>query len=143
MPLLTLLAAAALLLGTLPAVAQEKPPERGDAARLMRGDTLFQQHCAQCHGKRAEGAPDWRKRLPDGSFPPPPLNGTGHAWHHPASELKEVIIFGRNRMPAWNGKLGREDVEDLVAWFQSMWPEEIHAAWARANARAEAATQAR
>ena len=44
-----------------------------------------------------------------------------------------MIIFGRNQMPAWNGKLGRQDVEDIVIWFQSKWPTEIYLAWARRN----------
>lgn len=135
---------AILLLSTpLPAFAREPPPPTPvarnlDPAQLARGGELFQQHCAQCHGRQAEGAPNWRTRLANGRFPPPPLNGSGHAWHHPASELKQVIIFGRNEMPSWNGKLGRQDVDDLVAWFQSRWPDEIYSAWARANQRVEA-----
>ena len=134
-PLVPLLSAALLL--RPPTALAEKPAARGtDFTQLTRGGKLFAQHCAQCHGQNAEGAPNWRQRLPDGSFPPPPLDGSGHAWHHPESELKEVIIFGRNRMPAWNGKLGRRDVDDLVAWFQSKWPEETYRVWAKANARA-------
>ena len=135
-PLLPLLTAALLL--APPAATAEgpaAPPRTTDFAQLMRGGQLFAQHCAQCHGRNAEGASDWRRRLADGSFPPPPLNGSGHAWHHPEQELKEVIIFGRNRMPAWNGKLGRQDVDDLVAWFQSKWPEETYRVWAEANQR--------
>ena len=125
-----------LLLTALPVTAdRDIRPARGDPDRLARGEELFRKHCANCHGPRAEGAANWRKRLPDGTFPPPPLNGEGHAWHHPETELKEVIIFGRNRMPAWNGKLGRRDVDDLVAWFQSLWPGEVYRVWTEANQR--------
>jgi mono/diheme cytochrome c family protein len=43
-----------------------------DAARLGRGDGLYAQHCSECHGTNLEGAPDWKRALPDGSYPPPP-----------------------------------------------------------------------
>ena len=141
-PLIALLSAL-LLPGPPAALAEDPTPRDTDFAQLTRGGKLFAQHCAQCHGQNAEGAANWRQRLPDGRFPPPPLNGSGHAWHHPEQELKEVIIFGRNQMPAWNGKLGRQDVDDLVAWFQSKWPEETYRVWAAANARAKGLTQTR
>ena len=59
------------------------------------GSVVFANNCAQCHGDNAEGlGNDWRARLDDGSFPPPPLNGTAHAWHHPNSVLLQVINNG-------------------------------------------------
>ncbi|MCB1725182.1 MAG: cytochrome c [Chromatiaceae bacterium] len=100
------------------------------------GRPLFVQHCAACHGQRGEGAPDWRRRLEDGSFPPPPLNGTGHAWHHPLAALYATIATGQGRMPAWSSLLGRGEILAIIAWFQSQWPDEIYAAWARMD-RAE------
>lgn len=40
------------------------------------GSEVFTQNCAVCHGAQAQGTvEDWRARLDDGSFPPPPLNG--------------------------------------------------------------------
>ena len=107
--------------------------------RLARGAALFRQHCATCHGRNAEGAPDWRKRRPDGSFPPPPLNGTGHAWHHSLDVLKMTIRDGTAKlggtMPAWGDKLSEADMEAIIAWFQSLWPAEIRAEWQRRQRR--------
>ncbi|HEY0635462.1 MAG TPA: cytochrome c [Gammaproteobacteria bacterium] len=102
-----------------------------NAAQVARGQVLFMQHCARCHGERAQGDTQWRRRNPDGTFPPPPLDGSGHAWHHSHSWLKEMIRNGapQGNMPAWGGSLDEQQIEDLIAWFQSLWPDEVYAAW--------------
>jgi len=102
------------------------------------GAKVFQENCASCHGKQAEGAPNWRQLGPDGKYPAPPLNGTGHAWHHPLKMLAHVIKNGspggQGNMPAWKGKLSDEEILAAIAWFQSRWPKEIYNAWAKRNA---------
>jgi mono/diheme cytochrome c family protein len=103
-----------------------------DTAQVARGKALFAQHCAHCHGDNAQGDPDWRQRHPDGTFPPPPLDGSGHAWHHSRDWLNEVIVSGtepQGRMPAWGGKLNDQEIDDIIAWFQSLWPDEVYATW--------------
>jgi len=106
-----------------------------DAQRVSRGAEVFRQNCAACHGANAEGAPNWQKPGPDGKYPAPPLNGTAHAWHHPLASLKDTIRNGTARlggsMPPWRDKLSEQDVESVIAWFQSQWPDELYAAWAR------------
>lgn len=106
---------------------------------LDTGRALYVENCSSCHGEQGQGATDWRKRGPDGKWPPPPLNGTGHAWHHPLPVLYHVIMegspAGSGNMPAWKGKLSREEVLAIIAWFQSQWPDELYAAWARRDAQ--------
>ena len=98
------------------------------------GSVVFANNCSQCHGDNAEGlVNDWRARLDDGSFPPPPLNGTAHAWHHPNSVLLQVInnggaAFGGN-MPAFENVLNEADKLAAIAYFQSYWNDEIYAQW--------------
>lgn len=107
-------------------------PRASNAAQVARGQALFTQHCARCHGERAQGDAQWRRRNRDGTFPPPPLDGSGHAWHHSRSWLKEMIRNGsapQGNMPAWGGTLDEQQIEDLIAWFQSLWPDEVYAAW--------------
>lgn len=100
---------------------------------ITQGARVFQENCTSCHGKRAEGAPDWRKPGPDGNYPAPPLDGTGHGWHHPLKILFQVVNKGspggQGTMPAWGGKLSDDEMIAAIAWFQSKWPEEIYAAW--------------
>jgi mono/diheme cytochrome c family protein len=104
-----------------------------EPALLTRGQALFTQHCAACHGDRAQGAFGWERPGADGKYPPPPLDGSAHAWHHPYEQLKQTIQEGTLKlggsMPAWKGKLTEADTEAVIAWFQSTWPDPIYAAW--------------
>ncbi len=110
------------------AIVRKEDPEL-----VRKGEAVFRRHCAACHGRQAEGAPDWRRRGEDGFYPPPPLNGTGHAWHHPTAMLRDMIRNGsppgQGRMPAWGDKLSAEEIDAVIAWFQSLWPDEVYAAW--------------
>src|SRR5690554_4576532 len=62
--------------------------------QVEAGGPLFAQHCAVCHGEQAEATADWMRRDAQGNFPPPPLNGSAHAWHHPLEVLLTVIDQG-------------------------------------------------
>jgi mono/diheme cytochrome c family protein len=120
--------------------APEPPPAKRWFAfdQVSRGAKVFQQNCAACHGKRAEGAPNWRKTGHDGKLPAPPLNGSGHAWHHPLKILFQVIKNGspggQGNMPPWKEKLSDEEIVAAIAWFQSRWPQELYAAWLQRDA---------
>ncbi len=104
-----------------------------DLAQISRGQLLYERHCAVCHGVNGEGAPQWRRRDAEGFYPPPPLDGSGHAWHHSLPLLKQMILegspVGEGRMPAWRDKLTVSEVEAIIAWFQSRWPDRVYAAW--------------
>ncbi len=106
-----------------------------DSARLMRGRELYLKNCTVCHGLSAEGAPNWQQRDEDGKFPAPPLNGTGHAWHHPHHALVDTIKNGTIRlggkMPPWKDRLSDEEINLIILWFQSQWPPELYQAWQR------------
>ena len=98
------------------------------------GAVLFSKNCAVCHGEEAEGpVGDWRQRLDDGSFPPPPLNGSAPAWHHPISMLLQVINEGGasfgGMMPAFSDTLGDGDKLAVIAYFQSYWTDEVYYRW--------------
>ncbi|VAW94839.1 Cytochrome c family protein [hydrothermal vent metagenome] len=117
-----------------------KPADRYDRTtvalyRLEQGKALFQKNCAVCHGNDAQGASDWRKRDKDGKFPPPALDGTAHAWHHPQQALMYTIKNGTmaigGTMPAWRDKLSDEEIESIILWFQAKWPEQLFQAWVK------------
>ncbi len=104
-----------------------------DPALLAQGERIYRQHCAGCHAADASGAPDWRKRDAEGFFPPPPLNGSGHAWHHSTAVLTDLIRHGspdgKGRMPAWAGKLSAQEIAAVIVWFQSLWSQQVYDAW--------------
>ncbi len=104
-----------------------------DPALLVQGERIYRQHCAGCHAADAGGDPNWRKRDSEGFFPPPPLNGSGHAWHHSTGVLTDLIRNGspggKGRMPAWAGKLSEQEITAVIAWFQSLWSQQVYEAW--------------
>ncbi|MEX0619578.1 MAG: cytochrome c [Pseudohongiellaceae bacterium] len=100
--------------------------------QVESGRLLFREHCAVCHGDRAQGlAEDWQQRLPDGNFPAPPLDGSAHAWHHRV--LMQVIDQGGvpmgGSMPAFGQVLDNAEKRAVIAWFQSHWSDEIYQQW--------------
>ena len=137
MHLVTALLSSLLLLGSDAESAESKLEGRWyTEAQLQSGQKIFLDNCAVCHGKQAQGlTPDWRKRQADGSFPPPPLNGTAHAWHHPLSLLRTTIREGGIRlggtMQGFKGKLSNDEQLAAIAYFQSFWADEIYAQWAQ------------
>jgi mono/diheme cytochrome c family protein len=113
-------------------------------AQVRRGAEVFRQNCAVCHGAGAEGAENWQFRDADGRFPPPPLNGTAHAWHHPLAQLFDMIENGTQptgNMPAWGDTLSDDEILAAIAWFQSKWPDEVYQAWFEMEMRVRSAQQ--
>lgn len=105
-----------------------------EESQAVLGAQVFSENCAVCHGVEAEGLyEDWKQRLDDGSFPPPPLNGSAHAWHHPLSVLLQVIDYGGEglggNMPAFIDQLEQSEKLAAIAYFQSFWSDEIYANW--------------
>ena len=135
-----LFSAAALLLsacgdgqgvGGLP--VPNAPSRQMDASQLALGKQVFHDHCISCHGDQAQGDAHWRQRGADGKYPAPPLDGSGHAWHHSTEVLRGVVSNGsapgQGNMPAWKGKLTAQEIDAVVAWFQSTWPQPVYDAW--------------
>jgi mono/diheme cytochrome c family protein len=112
---------------------------------LARGEKIYAEHCAACHGPNAEGTTNWRQRGPDGKFPPPPLNGTAHTWHHPVSVLLQQIRFGApggiGNMPGFEGRISGDDMAAVIAWIQSKWPDEVYTSWVDINEQAQKSRQ--
>lgn len=107
------------------------------ASQVSAGRELFAQHCAECHGAGAAGTADWKTPDAEGFYPPPPLDGSAHAWHHPLPQLLDYIADGGaavgGRMPAFRETLGDAERRAVVAYFQSLWTDEIYARWAERN----------
>ncbi len=99
--------------------------------KIRNGGDVYRQHCASCHGPNGEAKANWRIPGPDGRYPPPPLDGSAHAWHHSTETLEKMIREGSQdgAMPAWEGKLTNQQIEDVVAWIKSLWPDEIYDIW--------------
>ena len=109
-------------------------------AQVAQGEKVYRENCASCHGVDAAGSANWREPDASGKFPPPPLNGTAHAWHHPKKVLRMTIERGGipigGSMPPFGDKLDNGEIDAVIAWIQSHWNDEIYSAWAKRNAQA-------
>jgi mono/diheme cytochrome c family protein len=114
---------------------------------LARGEALYTQHCATCHGANLEGQPDWRRRLPNGRLPAPPHDASGHTWHQPDRLLFEITKHGlvppcapagyQSDMPAFASTLSDDEIRVVLGFIESRWSREI------LDARAEMLDRAR
>jgi thiol:disulfide interchange protein DsbC len=126
-----------LLVGLLLVSAQSHGVE-GDRwysdEQVVQGEKLFRQNCAGCHGQNAEATPNWKQTDANGNYPPPPLNGSAHAWHHDLDLLRRTVREGGaklgGQMPAFEGVLSAGEIDSVIAYFQSKWPQEIYQRWA-------------
>ena len=104
-----------------------------DSEKVQRGKIVYQTNCATCHGQNGESRSDWRKQGADGKYPPPPLNGSAHTWHHSTDTLSKVIREGSppgiGGMPAWGDKLTDGEIDDVIVWITSIWSAEIYDIW--------------
>lgn len=102
--------------------------------QVKRGEQIFKQNCASCHGQNAEATPNWKQTDVNGVYPPPPLNGTAHAWHHDIDVLRKQIREGGIKlggvMPPFEDKLSSEQIDQAIAYFQSKWPDDLYEKWA-------------
>ena len=120
--------------------------EGGLARDLVRGQAVYVEHCATCHGARLEGQPEWQVRGPDGLLPAPPHDASGHTWHHGDDTLFRIVRDGmaalvpgyRTTMPAYAGVLSDAEIRDVLALIRSTWPPRLQAIQAEMTARERA-----
>ena len=94
---------------------------------------LYQNNCASCHGLKLQGQIGWKSKLDgDGHRLAPPLNGSGHTWHHSPDYLFKIIKYGVQGFdPNYKGKmLGNENIADeevwqLIDYVKKVWPTKI------------------
>lgn len=107
-------------------------PEDAELVRL--GRAVYGTHCAQCHGIKLEGQPDWQTRLPNGRLPAPPHDPSGHTWHHPDAVLFTITRQGiaavappgyESDMPAYQDVLSDREIIAVLSYIKSTWPEDI------------------
>ena len=132
------LAAAVAVVGVAWHVGRDGPgADASDPELVARGEVVYAEHCATCHGKDLEGEPDWQRRRSDGTLPAPPHDATGHTWHHSDELLFRLTRDGpgavagddyRTTMPAYAGILSDREIWAVLAYIKSRWPEDVRRA---------------
>ena len=92
------LAAPSLLLFALAAHAQDAKPEGSLAA-----NPIYQQNCAKCHGKTAQGR-----------FMAGPSLVSEKATAMSTDDLRNIITNGKHHMPKFGEKLSVADIDAMV-----------------------------
>jgi mono/diheme cytochrome c family protein len=139
--LVALLSASAILFfGDFDNTSSEPDPQR-----VARGQEIYGAYCAACHGANLEGQDNWRVRGADGLLPAPPHDESGHTWHHPDQQLFELIKLGtaalvggdyQTSMKGFGDRLSDGDIDAVIEFIKSRWPEEIRRRQAKVTARA-------
>jgi len=107
--------------------------DHGNAAQVALGHSLYDQHCAFCHGQDLAGKPGWDGDYPTGGRPPLPLDGSAAIARLTDRDLFDVSKFSgqpfsppsyKNDMPGFEGRLANADLWAIIAFMKSRWPEE-------------------
>lgn len=87
---------------------------------LTQAQTLYNDHCAECHGENGEG------EQPDPYAPgkAPPHDPTGHTWHHPDQVNLNTVLVGGVNMPAFGDKLSHPEAMLILGYIKTWWGED-------------------
>jgi cytochrome c len=90
-----------------------------------RGEELYNAHCIACHGFEGVGErPDDKYAKDQYGYVAPPMDDSGHAWHHTDEQLKTTVLEGSLRNPkmaAFKHVLSEEDADEVVKYIKSLW----------------------
>ena len=99
---------------------------------IERGKIAYEKNCVSCHMINLAGAENWKGMDEDGHRKAPPLNGTGHTWHHDDKTLHAIIKYGLaklvknydGKMMGFGDKLSDKDIDIVLAYMKSDWAKE-------------------
>ena len=107
-----------------------------DARVGAEAKVVYLANCASSHGAKLQGQPNWREPLPDGGYPAPPHDGSGHTWRHSDRQLFEATKFGGgfsaapgsvSHMPAFENVLSDDEIWATIAFVKNWWPDGLKA----------------
>ena len=110
------------------------PITRDSELMITRGKIAYQNNCASCHQVNLSGAKNWKGLDEDGHRKAPPLNGTGHTWHHDDETLHKIIKYGlvgiisdyEGKMGGFKDNLNDKDIDSVLAYIKSFWPDDYY-----------------
>ena len=110
------------------------PITKDSALQVAKGKILYDQNCASCHMSNLSGAKNWKGYDEDGHRLSPPLNGTGHTWHHSDDQLHSIIKYGfaklienyEGKMLGFGHKLKDSEIDSVISYMKSYWPDEYY-----------------
>jgi len=110
------------------------PITRDSEENILKGKKLYNQYCASCHQVNLSGAKNWKGFDEDGHRKAPPLNGTGHTWHHSDELLHKIIKYGfaklikdyQGKMMGFGENINDEGIDNILSYIKSYWKDDIY-----------------
>jgi mono/diheme cytochrome c family protein len=110
------------------------PITRDSELMITRGKIIYQNNCINCHQVNLVGVENWKELDEDGHRKSPPLNGTGHTWHHDDATLHDIIKYGlvelvknyQGKMLGFEDKLKDKDIDSVLTYIKSFWPDDMY-----------------
>ncbi|HXY08620.1 MAG TPA: cytochrome c [Terriglobales bacterium] len=78
------------------------------------GETLFKTKCAACHGPDGKGEVPMGKKLGARDLSSAEVQSQSDA------QLSDIVTKGKNKMPAYDGKLSKEQIDQLLAYIREL-----------------------
>jgi len=92
------------------AAAQDDPNKVWAMADIMaRGEKVFAANCLACHGAQGQGGVG------------KPLAGSAIVQDADKNKQLQIVLNGKNAMPAWKGKLSDTDIAAVVTYTKNSW----------------------
>lgn len=91
-------------------------PTAGGATAVKRGEFVFQNYCATCHGAGGLGNGPVAQR----GFPPPPSLLADKARKMKDGQMFHILTYGQNNMPSYASQISREDRWAVIAYVRSL-----------------------
>ena len=110
------------------------PITRDSALMIAKGKIAYENNCVSCHQVNLVGAENWKSLDKDGHRKAPPLNGTGHTWHHDDASLHNIIKYGlakivkdyEGKMIGFGDKINDKQIDSVLSYIKSHWEDEIY-----------------
>ena len=110
------------------------PITRDSTLMIARGKIIYENNCVSCHKVNLIGAEKWKSLDEDGHRKAPPLNGTGHTWHHDDATLHNIIKYGlaklvknyEGKMLGYEDNLKDKDIDSVLSYIKSFWPDDVY-----------------
>lgn len=78
------------------------------------GAAIFKSKCAMCHGQDGSGKTAMGEKLNIADL------RSAEVQKQTDAELSQIIAKGKNKMPAYEGKLTKEQIDQLVAYVREL-----------------------
>ena len=94
----------------------KSPLDPQSAQARQRGEFVFANFCAVCHGAGGAG----NGPVPQRGYPAPPSLLVEHALKMKDGQMFHVLTYGQNNMPSYASQLSREDRWNVILYVRAM-----------------------